>query len=87
MYDILHSICWHLANDININKEKLFDPEYNLDYQLDELKYYYDKGKKKGLQGSDLIIYVSKYGQRPKWNGWIADRIRTSYKEYLNSVI
>ncbi len=24
MYDILHSICWHLANDINVNKEKLF---------------------------------------------------------------
>jgi len=24
MYEILHSICWHLANDMNINKEKLF---------------------------------------------------------------
>jgi hypothetical protein len=24
MYEILYSICWHLANDMNINKEKLF---------------------------------------------------------------
>ena len=24
MYDILHSICWHLANDMSIDKERLF---------------------------------------------------------------
>jgi hypothetical protein len=28
MYEILHSICWHLANDMNINKEKLFSLVY-----------------------------------------------------------
>ena len=71
----------------NPNKTKLFDPAYNLDYQLDELKDYYDQGKKKGLKGADLIIYVSRYGQRPKWKEWIADRIRASYKEYLNAVV
>ena len=24
MYDILHSICWHLANSMDIDKERLF---------------------------------------------------------------
>jgi hypothetical protein len=24
MYDILHSICWNLANDMNIDKQRLF---------------------------------------------------------------
>ncbi len=69
------------------NKTKLFDPAYNLDFQLPELKVYYDKGKAKGLSGADLIIYTSRWGQRPSWDEWIAESIRKSYKEYLSSVI
>jgi hypothetical protein len=71
----------------NANPTKLFDPAYNLDYQLPELKYHYVLGQNKGLSGADLICYVSRYGQRPTWKEWIAESIRKSYKEYQNAVI
>jgi hypothetical protein len=71
----------------NPNKTKLFDPAYNLDYQLDELKIYYDKGIAQGLTGAKLINYVAKNGQRPKWEAWIEARIAKTYKEYLSAVI
>jgi hypothetical protein len=71
----------------NPNKTKLFDPSYNLDYQLNELKIYYDKGKAQGLTGASLINYTARYGQRPKWDAWIETRIAKTYKEYLSAVI
>jgi hypothetical protein len=71
----------------NPNKTKLFDPAYNLDYQLDELKLYYRLGKQRGLKGADLAIFISKFGQRPKWTEDIAQAIRQYYKEYKNAVV
>jgi hypothetical protein len=69
------------------NKTKLFDPAYNLDYQLDELSEYYKLGQKKGLSGVELTIFISKYGQRPKWSKNIETLIRKYDAEYLNSVV
>jgi hypothetical protein len=71
----------------NPNKTKLFDPAYNLDYQLDELKLYYKTGKQRGLSGADLSIFIAKYGQRPKWGDWIAQEIKRYYAEYKNSIV
>jgi hypothetical protein len=71
----------------NPNKTKLFDPAYNLDYQLDELKLYYKTGKQRGLSGADLSIFIAKYGQRPKWGDWIAQEIKKYYAEYKNSIV
>lgn len=67
--------------------KKLFDPAYNLEYQLDELKKFNDLGIKKGLSGADLSIFISKFGQKPLWQNWIAESIRASYKEYRNAII
>ena len=71
----------------NPNKTKLFDPAYNLDYQLDELSLYYKLGRQRGLKGVDLAIFISKFGQRPKWGDWIAQEIRKFYTEYKNAVV
>jgi hypothetical protein len=49
------------------NSVQLYDPEYNANYQMPELKKYYDEGLGKGLTGSELVKYVERYGQRPKW--------------------
>jgi len=71
-------------------KDKLFDPAYNLEYQLDELKIYYDKGKKQGLSGVELATYISRYGQRPNWKtagDYIVQAIKKYDKEYLNAVV
>ena len=69
------------------NKTKLFDPAYNLDFQLPEIKQYYDKGKAQGLSSAELIVYTAKFAQRPAWAEWIAKSIRASYKEYLSAEI
>jgi hypothetical protein len=71
----------------NPNKTKLFDPAYNLDYQLDELSLYYHMGKQRGLKGADLAIFMSKEGQRPKWGEWIAAEIRKYFAEYKKAVV
>lgn len=70
--------------------DKLYDAAYNLEYQLDELKIYYDKGRAQGLNGVDLAIYISKYGQRPNWpkaGAYIVQTIKKYDKEYLSAVI
>ena len=71
----------------NPNRNKLFDPAYNMDYQLDELAIYYKQGRTKGLSGTDLICYVAKHGQRPRWSKTIEVEIAKAYKEYSNAVI
>lgn len=64
------------------DKYKLLDSNYNLDYQLDELKIFYDIGIESNFEGVKLIEYVSKYGQRPDWGnaGYI---IKTVNKYWL----
>jgi len=71
----------------NPNVTKLFDPAYNLDYQLDELYDYYILGQRKGLKGAELAKLISKYGQRPQWSQSIANQIDQSYKLFLNARI
>jgi hypothetical protein len=53
--------------DIEQFRKKLKNPQFNLDYQLNELYDFYILGKSKGLKGKDLACFVSKYGQRPNW--------------------
>lgn len=71
----------------NPNKNKLFDPAYNLDYQLDELKVYYKSGKNRGLKRAELAMFISRYGQRPRWSNSIEQNIRKYYKEYQNAIV
>ncbi len=46
-------------------KQALLDPEYNTRLAAKELINYYKQGVSRGLKGSDLTAYVSRYGQRP----------------------
>ena len=79
--------------DMNLQEFRiqLENPEFNLDYQLDELRQYYLKGKAKGLDGIDLIAYVARYGQRPDWSRknreYILKTIKSAYSLLQNSKI
>jgi hypothetical protein len=63
------------------NGIKLYDPEYNANFQMPELKKYYDEGLSKGLSGSELTKYVARYGQRPQWTENIAREIEHYYSQ------
>lgn len=68
------------------DKNKLYDPAYNLDYQLPELLIFYKLGKSKGLKGVELSCSISKLGQRPLWSdkktrNYIISTIEKYYKE------
>lgn len=72
------------------NKDKLYDAEYNLSYQLPELHDYYVLGQRKGLKGKDLACFISRYGQRPAWTNkntrnYIISTISKFYDEVVNS--
>lgn len=64
------------------NSVALYDPEYNARYQMPELKRIYDQGVDLGVVGSDLPVYVEKYGQRPAWSDSIDQSIRNFYDEF-----
>ena len=70
------------------NSDLLLNPEYNLNYQLNNLKEVYMQGTKISLNGIDLAEYVSKYGQRADWNNkenvkYIKKSIKTYYSEAI----
>jgi hypothetical protein len=71
----------------NPNKTKLFDPAYNMEYQLDELYTYYQQGKAKGLSGVELVKYTLRFGQRPRWTKTVEQAIEKAYKEYQDAVV
>ena len=64
----------------------LLNPEYNLNYQLKNLKETYINGVKIKLKGVDLAEYISKYGQRADWKNkenakYIKESIKIYYEE------
>jgi len=68
------------------NPDLLLNPEYNLNYQLKNLKEVYTQGIKANLNGIVLAEYVSKYGQRADWKNkenikYIKESIKTYYNE------
>jgi hypothetical protein len=46
-------------------KEQLLDPEYNTRLAAKDLINHYNKAKNLGYKGSDIAVYMSRYGQRP----------------------
>jgi len=75
----------------NFPKDKdpdlLLNPEYNLDYQLSNIKEIYDKGVKLGLNNTELAEYVSRKGQRADWNNKENVKyIRYSINKYFQEI-
>jgi hypothetical protein len=56
------------------------DVKYQADYQLPELKRFYDLGYSKGYRGAELAKYVEVYGQRPAYE-------QSDVKNYIDSSI
>lgn len=76
----------------NLDKNKLYSPEYNLSYQLPELYDFYKLGKSKGLKGIELSCYLSRYAQRPLWSdkatrNYIISTITKYYKEVTDAKV
>lgn len=67
---------------MDANSTQLFNPEYNINYQVPNLKTTYDQGVSKGLSGVALAQYVEQYGQRPLWTPTVASSISKYYTEY-----
>jgi hypothetical protein len=67
----------------NADPLKLYNIEFNCEYQMPELVKTYKEGKEKGLTGTALTEYVSRYGQRPDWDN-VKTRmyIKTTIKKY-----
>jgi len=66
----------------NANSSQLFNPTYNMNYMLPELKTYYNKGLALGLSGVGLAQYVERYGERPQWTTKVATTVANFYNEY-----
>ena len=74
------------------NGEMLFQVEYNLEYQYPELIRREKEGLSKGLTGIDLIMYVARYGQRPRFTDdnvlkYYTDSVTNNYNEYVNNLV
>jgi hypothetical protein len=69
----------------NPNKNKLFNPAYNLEYQLPELYQYYVLGQRKNLSGAALAKFMAKYGQRCVFTDSVSKQIDKAYKDFLNA--
>jgi hypothetical protein len=67
------------------NSSKLFDPEYNADFQMPTLVRAYQKALDKGLTGVDATLYVSRYGQRPAWTDTVVQIITGHYNDYIKA--
>jgi hypothetical protein len=62
------------------------DPSYQADTIFPDLKAHYDEGLSKGLTGSDLAVYVERYGERPKWNDSIGSSITGYYNQFMREI-
>ena len=76
---------------IGSNPDVLLNPEYNLDYQLDNLKESYCKGVNLDLKDIELVEYISKHGQRADFRDknnveYIKNSIKIYYEEIKNMV-
>lgn len=74
----------------NADPLKLYNLEFNCEYQIPELVKTYKEGKSKGLTGTALTEYVSRYGQRPDWDNektrnYIKSTIKKYYYELQNA--
>lgn len=61
------------------------DPNYQADFYFPELRRVLDQGIKKGLDGLDLVLYVERYGQRPKWTPAVETGITREYNNYMTT--
>jgi hypothetical protein len=66
-----------------VDKTKVYDPEYNLSYQMPELADKYKEAKVKGLKGLDVVYYVERYGQRCEWTQTVRDLLKKYYNEIM----
>lgn len=76
----------------NADINDLFDPEFNLQYQLPELYNMYILGKSKGLAGASLAKYIARYGQRYNYDDrqcrqYVEGTIDRMYVELANARI
>lgn len=67
------------------NSGMLFNPEYNANYIMPTLASAYNEGKNKGLSGSDLAVYVERYGERPAWNSTVENKVRSNYSAFISN--
>ncbi|MCK9370709.1 hypothetical protein M0R04_12440 [Candidatus Dojkabacteria bacterium] len=65
--------------------EQLEDPEFNTRLSAKELVRYYDQAVSKGLTGSKMVAYVSKYGQRPAPGN--ENQAAAKYGQFVNKAI
>jgi hypothetical protein len=66
-----------------VDKTKVYDPEYNLDYQMPELAKKYREAKAKGMKGLEVVYYVERYGQRCEWT----ENVKKILKKYFEEVM
>lgn len=67
---------------------KYTDVKYQADFQLPELKKYYDQGLQQGLSGSELAHYVEVYGQRPDYkNADVKAYVDSAIPKYYNEAV
>lgn len=62
-------------------EEQLRDPYFNAKLAAQELITYYKQAKQNGLNGPDVGVYMSRYGQRPAYGNW--EQVRGQYGRNL----
>ena len=65
--------------------QQLEDPEFNTRLSAKELVKYYNQAVSKGLTGSKMVAYVSKYGQRPAPGN--ENHAAAKYGQFVNKAI
>lgn len=69
------------------DKNRLYDPSYNANFIMPDLKIHYLEAKAKGLNGEDTALYMERYGERPAWSNDIGIRISKYYNNYMGGKV
>lgn len=75
----------NIMSNMDANSSQLFNPSYNINYQVPKLVSTYDSGLAKGLTGSALAQYVEQFGQRPQWTSTVANNISAYYNQFMSA--
>lgn len=73
----------NIRANTDANSSQLFNPDYNISYQVPKLKSTYDEGVAKGLKNEALAQYVEKNGEKPQWTDTVATNVNKYYREYF----
>jgi len=68
------------------NSTQLFDPNYNIQYEVPKLAATYQLGLREGYSGVSLAQYVEEYGERPQWTPTVAARVSMYYNQFINGL-